>query len=854
MVVYAATGALAVCPASAAVRATASSTTPSAPPRLSEKLFGSPRWLQPRVALVNVRRTVADVNTSITVGGATVTVTLASGEKGYVSFAGTAGEHLGLGLANVSFPCCPTVTVLDPNGSQILFAGFNGGGAQNLPTLTTSGTFTMVIDPGTGTGSVDLTLSDDANSGAVSIGGSTVTASISRIGQNGRLTFSGTSGENLGLGLTNVSFPCCPSVTVLDPSGSQILFAGFNGGGGQNLPTLTMSGTYTVIIDPGTGTGSVDLTLSDDISGGTLAAGGSSVTATIGRAGQNERLTFSGTSGENVGLGLTNVSFPCCPSVTVLDPNGSQVLFAGFNGGGDQNLPTLTVSGTYTLIIDPGTGTGSVDLTLSDDINGGTLAVGGSTLTATIGRVGQNERFTFSGTSGENLGLGLTNGTLPCCSTVTVLGPNSSQILYAGFGSSSDQNLPTLTTTGTYTLIVDPRTATGSVDLTLSDDINGGTIVADGAELTATIARPGQNERFTFTGSVGDELNLGVNNTTYGCCPAAKVLDPSGGQIVYGAFSSDTDFEVPTLSQAGTYTVIIDPGVLTGTTNLDLTDPPPFTTSYYMASSSTTSACNQGKDAATNGDAGAVILDWGRPAEVNGVHGTLLTGSNAFVSSSDALAATENFARCYYNNAVGLQRIVLAMGTANFHQCSGGCGSLPANYTDAGTDWANRTNQLANYLSSNGYTGQVTAAAGDDAEPAWDAAYPGYAGYNTTHDFIAGYNANSSWIMLDYGSMESGYWTASQEYYVAGGAAEDFPFAEVYQPGNQSNWENLSLWAVDPQRNLPALYFLGVLSDYPYCPSSPCDYAPRAAYVKMIRALQSHASTYQSAISYLSKI
>jgi RHS repeat-associated protein len=319
----------------------------------------------------------ADVNTSITVGGASVPVTLGAGEKAFVTFSGTTGEHLGLGLTGVSIPCCSTtLKLMDPSGAQVFSTGVGSSDtAVNFPKLLSTGTYTIVLDPGGSAGSVTFTLSDDLVA-SITIGGSSPTVTIARAGQNERLTFTGAVGEHLGLGLTGVSIPCCSSQVRLlfGPDDTQVYFTGFGSSStGIDFPTLTSAGTYTIVVDPGPNTGSVTLTLSDDLQA-TIAPDAPPVTATIGRAGQNERLSFDAHAGDYFTVLLSGDTFPCCSSLLkLLDPSGTQVYFNGFSPVTTSlTLPRLGADGSYTLIVDPSADTGAVTLTLQR--NGMTLS------------------------------------------------------------------------------------------------------------------------------------------------------------------------------------------------------------------------------------------------------------------------------------------------------------------------------------------------------------------------------------------------------------------------------------------------------------------------------------------------
>ena len=215
---------------------------------------------------------------------------------------------------------------------------------------------------------------------------------------------------------------------------------------------------------------------------GSITQGGSSVVVSLSTSGDKGYLTFSGSSGEQLGLGFTSDSFSYF-QLALQDPGGATVYSSYvFSSTKDVNLPALGSTGTYTIVVDPGSATGSVTLTLSDDLTD-TIAVGGSAKTATISRVGQNERLTFSGTSGENLGLAMTSSTITSGSVI-LYSPSGGQVGGTTVFTSAagkDANWPSLPATGTYTIFVDPVGYTGSVTLTLSDDLTD-TIAVGGSQ------------------------------------------------------------------------------------------------------------------------------------------------------------------------------------------------------------------------------------------------------------------------------------------------------------------------------------------------------------------------------------
>lgn len=230
-----------------------------------------------------------------------------------------------------------------------------------------------------------------------------------------------------------------------------------------------MSGTYAVFVDPQYDyTGNMTLTLYNmpDITG-PISIDGAAVTSTITVPGQRARYTFTGTIGQNLTLGFTNVTITSV-TISLLKPDGMTwaVTTVG-TGGGSQEPMALPVTGTYTVLVDPnGLNTGSITVTLSSELTG-SVTINAAPTTIALARPGQNARYTFAGTSGQQTTVRFTSNTIPSCSTVVELKPDGNQ-LTSGSLCSASLNLPTQTlpSTGTYAVTINPFGAnTGSVSL-----------------------------------------------------------------------------------------------------------------------------------------------------------------------------------------------------------------------------------------------------------------------------------------------------------------------------------------------------------------------------------------------------
>ncbi|MGH2693920.1 MAG: RHS repeat-associated core domain-containing protein [Actinomycetota bacterium] len=229
----------------------------------------------------------ADTTGTITPGGAAQTVTLSTpGQNGTLTFAGALDQRVSLKLSNDTIgsgaSCTATVKILKPDSSTL--ASSTCVQPSNLPffdtrTLAANGTYTILVDPKDAyTGSLTLTLYDVPPdvSGTITIGGPSVSAQVTTPGQNGTLTFAGTSGQAAELALTNVTIgsasSCGSKVSIKKPDGSTLASDTCVTTSGDTLSAnLPVTGTYSIFIDPQEArTGEMTLTLSEG--GGSLLA------------------------------------------------------------------------------------------------------------------------------------------------------------------------------------------------------------------------------------------------------------------------------------------------------------------------------------------------------------------------------------------------------------------------------------------------------------------------------------------------------------------------------------------------------------------------------------------------------
>jgi hypothetical protein len=368
------------------------------------------------------------------------------GQTARITFAGTMGNSVGLEAAALSNPASHNfaLNVYRPDGTLLANASpYAPSGAHlNLPNLPATGTYTVIVVPsGAFTGALQLTL----DSGPMLTDASAPQAfSTTSTGETVRMMFAGNAGQHLSLALTGVTSPdtgsASAALTVYRPDGTSFASASCNSA------------------NPG---GSCNAVLAADVTG-TLTLGTPSSIA-LARAGQAARLVFAGTAGNSLGVELSAVVVNLANqyySVTVTRPDGATLTTfntTSTSSGGFANLSNLPATGNYTVLITPIYG---ITSTLQMTIDAGpTLAINGASQSFSTSVAGETVRFTFAGTTGQLLSLGLSNlvyvDASPYASSLAVVKPDGSNLGTASCtptspGGACSLTLPALPATGTY--------------------------------------------------------------------------------------------------------------------------------------------------------------------------------------------------------------------------------------------------------------------------------------------------------------------------------------------------------------------------------------------------------------------
>ncbi|GIH02808.1 hypothetical protein Rhe02_08750 [Rhizocola hellebori] len=512
--------------------------------------------------------------TRVVVGGATATATVSTpGKVAVLRFDGEVGQRLSLAFTGKTIAGNVKVRFYQPVGAE--FSGVEFSGAYSvfssaslpLPPLPATGTYQVVVDPDdqAATGSIVATLSQDLDAGTLTPTAPGNAVAISRVGQRARLVFDGNAGERYTVALSG-NTPASGSVTlnVLWPNGEAVFSsANFTGNRTVALDPLPQAGRFQVVVDSGITLRSFTVSLSTPTDLGSISPAGPGVAVSSARPGQSTLLRFDGAAGQLLTLGITASTYSSSLSATVIKPDGEPLTYFPLAFSTTLLLPELPLTGTYEMFLSPAAGsTGVATITLSLELDGGSLTTTGPGTVVTVARPGQNVRLRFDGTAGQRLGLGFTGVWFTGSSSVNVFQADGTALVQVEFLSGEGSiNLPVLPVTGTYEVLVSPVSVrTGTATVTLSTDLDSGLLSTTDPGIGVTISRPGQNARLRFEGTAGQRLGMGLTAATISSY-RVSVLKPDGTSLMSPASVSGVaaDIDVPLLPVSGTYEVLIDP-------------------------------------------------------------------------------------------------------------------------------------------------------------------------------------------------------------------------------------------------------------------------------------------------------
>lgn len=423
---------------------------------------------------------------TITAGGNPLTVTtITPGQDARITFAGTAGQKVSLQMSGNTMSGSGNIFLHKPDGTRM--TGGNGYVNYLEAQLPVAGTYTVLVETysATAVGSLTLKLNNVTDvTGTITIDGAPVTVTTTTPGQDIRLTVSGT-GPDVYLYLSSNNFPGV-GVSVRQPNNTLVLNTSVAQNNTEFLEFRAAAG-YIIVLDPGSGVGGITLKLANQPPELTanITPNGGPITVTTTQMGQNVRLRFSGTDGQQASLSVSNVTIPGSTFISLYEPNGGSptlVRSTRFYPGsstdtGAINGATLPSNGPYTIFVDPSKeSVGNITFSLSvndppPDVTA-SITPNGSPVTIATTQPGQKARLTFAGTAGQQVNLSVSNITIPGLTYLYLFGVAGEYLAIGTYNQGPGTggiHTATLPVSGTYTILVDPEAAyTGGITVSLT--------------------------------------------------------------------------------------------------------------------------------------------------------------------------------------------------------------------------------------------------------------------------------------------------------------------------------------------------------------------------------------------------
>lgn len=271
-------------------------------------------------------------------------------------------------------------------------------------------------------------------------------------------------------------------------------------------------------------------------------------------------------------------------------------------------------------------------------------------------------------------------------------------------------------------------------------------------------------------------------------------------------------------------------------------DIPPASVSRYMATVDPTTLQNEGCSQASL--TSIQVLDFGQPWQEGSTYGTIIFDANLdFVSTSQIQQAVEAFLSGFWSCS-STTKMYLAVGTSNYQG---------ATESGHGIAWAQMINQIANWISSSGFSSREKVFGASDIEPGFDTPTPSI-------DWAHGYQSAAQHIYFDYGSCDgcsskyNGWgapngWTQYDVYAVAWGIKVAYPLPEIYYnppPGPDtmaSQWQYMSQYAYTQSNPPKPMTFYGEMTQWAASGNDPTTNTPAEGWTQLYNEINSSPQT-----------
>ncbi|MGW2055007.1 RHS repeat-associated core domain-containing protein [Streptomyces sp. NPDC001840] len=310
----------------------------------------------------------------LTSDGASATADLSrAGQRARIDFTAPDTTSLGFAATGNSVPQSTDIRLIPEGGTAQSVGSFakNADGVYYLTGLTAGKKYTLLLTPASAaTGSVTLWLSKPVAAGALTTASPSATGEVTRPGQQLEYTLGAAAGDGFAVVFSATTLTAQSSIRHLPPGATADVSVG-------SLRTTDIdvalraplaAGTHRVLVQPNApATGRTTATLVRDVDAGAATVGGPQKPITVSTPGGHGHLTFTGTKGQKLTLGITAPASEWV--LSIFGPDGKWLVNERSMSASTLSyaLAALPADGVYTLTLDPGalkTGTYTLGLSL----------------------------------------------------------------------------------------------------------------------------------------------------------------------------------------------------------------------------------------------------------------------------------------------------------------------------------------------------------------------------------------------------------------------------------------------------------------------------------------------------------
>jgi len=464
-------------------------------------------------------------------------------------FTGATGQRIYYDALDFDYDAI-SAQLIHPNGGAVYING-NADWDSGPFTLNQPGTYYLLIASQSAADTADygFRLLDTAQAPASTLTLNGTTQGTNDPGSAASVyRFSGTNGQRLFLDFSATN--SAGNWYLFGPS-DQVLTGGSLSGDAELL--LSGDGNYMLVA----GNSSVmDLTgfslrVLTPVSTTNALTLGATVAGTLTQAGEEHRFTFGGELGQRLYYDALRDSVGAL-TVQLISPSGA-ILYLNGNSDYDNGPFTLTESGTYALTQKATTeAVGSYGFRLIDLAQSPATPI---SLDAQVNGVvtpgtSVNIHY-FTGSAGQRLFFDAmpTNA----AGSWSLFGPENQGL---NANSINGDFEVTLTQGGIHALVVgnSGNTNSSGYSIRIITPTTTSNPVILGATVAGSLDEPGEEDRFTFTGTVGQRLYYDALEADFDSI-SVQLYDPNGTIVLLNG-NSDYDAGPFTLGQTGTYTLL----------------------------------------------------------------------------------------------------------------------------------------------------------------------------------------------------------------------------------------------------------------------------------------------------------